>query len=184
MKRFLLAASMLMSMYGMCQTVPVFKQGTKMEYSIVTDQGEMSIAVKVDSLSPAFLRLKWSSGQIGTGTWEITSKSLQSATAARWSQLEPDATVTLPENECLIIVSKAQWASIQSGKKMELDMVSYAVKKNPEESKLNGKSVNAIYLESADGTSKLWLVDNEAFPAILKIRGNKAGPDIELKTVE
>ncbi len=65
-----------------------------------------------------------------------------------------------------------------------MDMVNYTVKKNPQPYKLNGKDIEVIYLENEDATSKLLILNNSSFPAIVKISGNKAGADAELKSVE
>jgi len=185
MKRLLAASFLLFSFYGFAQNnVPVIKQGSKLNYSITTENGSIQILVKIDSLSPSYLKLRWSAPEVGTGIWEIKAKSLESANTGRWSKLEPDANITLPDNEIVVLFSKAQWASIQKDKKTEFDMVQYTVKKNPQPSKLNDKDVDVVYLENEDATSKLWILNSPSFPAIIKISGNKAGPDAELKSVE
>jgi hypothetical protein len=185
MKIALLTIFSLLSVYGFSQTsTPLFKKGTKLKYDIVTNEGTLPLTVSVDSLSPSFIKYKWTAPNIGSGTWLVKEKSLESANSGRWSQLEPDAEVTLPDDQSVGMLSKAQWKSIQQDKKLMLDMVNYTLKKLIEPSKLNNKEVDALYLESDNASSKIWILNNSTYPAILKLSGNSAGPDIELKNVE
>ena len=181
MKQSLIVVFSLISFCSFSQTI---KQGSKLNYTISTDDGSIDLLIKIDSLSPSFVRFKWSSQNVGTGSWDLQSKSLETANTGRWSQLEPDKIITLPNDQSVVVISKAQWASIQKDKKTELDMVKYAVKKNPQPFKISGKEADVIYLENEDGTSKLWILNNPSFPAMVKISGNKFGADAELKTVD
>lgn len=82
--------------------------------------------------------------------------------------------------------SKAQWNTIQKDKKVVYDLVSYVVKSPSEQQrfKLGEKEVNSIFLEAANGSTRIWLLNNPTIPLILRIDGNQAGPDIVLQSVE
>jgi hypothetical protein len=186
MKNILVAAFILSSVYSFSQATsrPVIKQGAKLSYAIATDEGSLPLLIKLDSLTNSYVRFTWSTPNVGKGTWILRENTLEKATNGYWGQLEPDSEILLPENQSIVIFSKTQWTKIQKDKKTDFDGVTYALKTTPQPSKLNLKDVDALYLENENGTTKIWLLNNATFPAILKIEGNIAGPDVELKSVE
>jgi hypothetical protein len=183
---FALLSLSTITAFSQASALPVIKQGSRLSYAITTNDGILPLTVRLDSLTPAYIRFGWSAPNLGAGTWIIKEKSIEKATAGWWEELQADKEMLLPDNQSVVIFSRAQWEGIRKDKKTELDMVIYAVKTpGPQQKlKLNNKEVDALYLENDGGNSKLWILNNPSFPAILKIEGNTAGPDVELKSVE
>jgi hypothetical protein len=61
------------------------------------------------------------------------------------------------------------------------------VVKNPSDQqllKLNGKTLDAIMLETETGGHRLWVLNNSSFPFIVKIEGNPKGIDLDLTSID
>ena len=69
---------------------------------------------------------------------------------------------------------------------MTFDMKTYVLKTPSDKQlfKLGNQLVDALFLESDDSSSRIWLLNNPSFPVMLKIEGNVAGVDAELKSIE
>jgi hypothetical protein len=49
--------------------------------------------------------------------------------------------------------------------------------------KLNGKTIDALYIESESG-AKIWILNNASYPLILKMENNPNGVDAELTMIQ
>jgi hypothetical protein len=49
--------------------------------------------------------------------------------------------------------------------------------------KIRGSLIDALYLNAEAGT-KIWVLNDAAFPLILKIQGNPYGVDVELVDID
>jgi hypothetical protein len=165
---------------------PAIKQGSKLNYTATNQGQDTPVFITVDSLSPEFVKLGWNIEGLGNGGWVMKKKSLENATRGWWGEPVPGNDMELSEGENVLIFSKSQWDAIQKDKKVEYDMQTYSVKEPTEQQqlKLLGKVVDVIFLEGQNGSSRIWLLNNNAFPAIIKLEGNTMGPDISLLSVE
>jgi hypothetical protein len=86
----------------------------------------------------------------------------------------------------VVLFSRAQWDMLQKEKKINFDQQTFTVKTAAEQQqlKISGKPVDAWYLESANGSTKLWILNNAASPLMLKIEGNTLGADLTINSVE
>ena len=78
------------------------------------------------------------------------------------------------------------WNAISKDKKTEYDQQQYTVKQPSEQQilKLNGKALNVIMLESQNGSSRVWVLNNPQFPAVVKIEGNPMGIDLWVTSID
>jgi hypothetical protein len=92
----------------------------------------------------------------------------------------------MPNDQSIIILSRSLWNSIAKEKKFTLDDQQYTVKDQPGNAvfKLKDKPVNVIYAESANGSSRVWFLNNPSAPLLLKIEGNPMGIDVFVDGIE
>ncbi len=190
MKRSLgILGILLLSLCTMAQEkyAPVIKQGTKLHYFALANGQSIHFIASFDSVAADYVRLGWNIEGFGTGTWVMKKASLDGATAGHWGQPSPGTEEVLPDNESVIIFSKAQWQSLQKDQKFDFDNQTFTVKQASaaQQLKLQGKLVDAIFLENADATTHLWVLNNASFPILLKIEGNTGGHvDLEPLSIE
>jgi hypothetical protein len=188
MKKLLLLFGLMSALVSFSQDKysPDLKQGAKLNYVVFTDNQELPLMISVDSLASDFVKLGWNIEGLGNGGWIMKQKSLQSANRGWWSEPMAGTDQELADEQTVLLFSKASWDALQKDKKADYDMQSFAVSelKDDQQLKLNGKPVDVLLLQGENGSTRIWLLNNAAFPAILKIEGNTFGPDLELRSIE
>ena len=161
------------------------KKGSKLTYNISTSDRDIPFLIIVDSISPAFVRLKWQVEGHGDGSWSMKSKSLETGNRGAWEDPQVGTDTELPEEQTVLLLSNTGYNSLLTKGKTEYDQQSYTVKQPTEQQqiKLNGKVVETFYMESDNGNSRIWVLKNSSFPAILKIEGNPVGPNLFIQQI-
>jgi hypothetical protein len=184
MKAFLLFAAIILSVAGFSQSkyLPEVKSGTKMQYLANVNGQEIPVGFKIDSMTSDYLKVGWSVEGYGEGAWIMNKKSLQSGTGGVGENPEPGVEQVIPDDKIQLILSKDQWAALAKDKKVKHNGVDYNVvpAAGDNEFKLGDKVVDVIYLETADKSGKMWVMNNAAFPLLIKSLGNITGPDLTL----
>src|SRR6266849_2597197 len=89
---------------------PVIKQGTKLRYFVLTPDGQsLPFIASFDSLAADYIRLGWNIEGMGTGSWIMKKKSLESAMTGRWAEPVPNTNEELPDDQVILLFSKVQW---------------------------------------------------------------------------
>src|SRR5215471_19004417 len=183
-------ALILLSFISFSQTKysPVVKQGTKLHYFALTSDGQsVPFIASFDSVAADYIRIGWNIEGLGTGSWVMKKASLDNGVNGYWAQPVPDNAQELPDDQTVLLFSKAQWQSLQKNQKADFDQITFNVKQASaqQQLKVSGKVVDALFLESSTGNTHIWLLNNPAFPIILKIEGNTGGHvDLELLSIE
>jgi hypothetical protein len=188
MKKILTTLSLFLALFAAAQEkyAPTIRQGTKLTYQIFANGQTISSNFSFDSIATDYMRFGWSIDQLGTGSWIMKSKSINSATRGYWDQPSPGVQQELPGDQTVILFSKAQWASLQKDKKITADGQTFVLKEPTEQQqlKLAGKTVDALLLENQRGNSRIWVLNNPEFPILLKIEGNTLGVDLTVASIE
>ena len=178
MKKVLIAVLLGISTTAFSQALKhELKKGTSLTYAVIADGQEQSISISVDSMASGFIRFSWNIEGMGGGKWIIKKASLDKAERAYWDDLAPNTDVEIPDGQSIVMFSKSQWASIQKDKKLNFDQQTFTVKKatGPQLLKINGKEVDAIYLEGENGSTRLWIANSAKTPFLVKIEGKHNG---------
>lgn len=188
MKKIILGVCLLMagSAWAQDKYAPAIKQGTKLAYSAFLNGQTFPCTFSFDSVATGFLKMGWNVEGFGGGTWVMKNKSLESGLKGFWDQPSPGTEQVLADDQTAIVFSKAQWDQLQKEKKIDLDNQSFAVKTPSEQQqlKISGKPVDAFFVENAAGSTRIWILNNAAFPVMLKIEGNNLGADLTINSVE
>jgi len=189
MKRIFLALTIsvfTISIHAQENYTPDIRQGAKFRYSVSTGGQEIPLLISVDSVSPGYLKLGWNIEGMGNGGWVMKKNSLDKAVRGWWDEPSAGNDIDIADEQTVLVFSKAQWDAIGKDKKTDYDQQNYSVKTPSDQQKLvlNGKVLNVILLEGQNGSSRIWILNNPQFPAIVKIEGNTMGPDLTLVGIE
>ena len=166
--------------------VPSLKQGSVLNYTIFFNGQTYAAKFSLDSISNDYIKIGWNIDQLGNGAWAMKSKSINSGVRGFWGQPTAGMTEELPDDQIVLLFSKAQWASIQKDKKLTFDQQTYTQKQPSEQQqlKLTGKTVDALFFESDNGSTRIWILNSASYPVLLKIEGNTVGADLTVNSVE
>lgn len=188
MKKILLALCLFVAVTTFAQDkyMPVIKQGTKLSYSAMYNGQTFPCTFSIDSVATGYVKVGWTVEGFGSGTWVMKSKSLESGSRGYWDQPSPGTQQDMTDDQTVLLFSKAQWDMLQKEKKVNFDQQTFTVKTPAEQQqlKISGKPVDAYYLESANGATRIWILNNAASPVLLKIEGNTLGADLTINSVE
>lgn len=187
MKKILFAFGLLAAVCASAQDkyiLPI-KQGSTLSYNILVNGQTITSIFSLDSISSDFVKVGWNIDQLGTGSWVMKTKSINEATRGYWGQPAAGVQEDLPGDQSVLFFSKVQWGSLQKDKKLVFDGHTFTVKQASEKQqvKLGDNIVDAILLETQNGATRIWILNNPSFPILVKIEGNPAGPDLTLETV-
>jgi hypothetical protein len=167
-------------------TVPAIHQGSRLNYIVYTNGDEVPLTVTFDSVSTDYLKLGWMVEGFGAGGWIMKKPSLDKGNRNAWEQPAAGMDTELPDDQVMLVLSKASWAALQSEKKAEIDQQVFTVATpvSGQEFAIDGKPVDALFIQNETSGAKMWFLKQAALPVLLKIQGNPAGYDFELRSVE
>ncbi|WP_276479522.1 hypothetical protein [Paraflavitalea pollutisoli] len=186
MKKMLLAFCVLSSacLFAQDKVNPVIKKGARLSYTLLTSGQNIPFTAVIDSLSSEYVRIGWTIEGMGTGGWVMKKKSLESAKNGYWTQPTAGTDEELGEETAVLLISKQQWNMLQQDKKFFYNDATFTVKADQPGLKVGGKNIDAILVEGPGGSTRLWILNNPAFPALVKVEGNPHGVDLELNTID
>jgi hypothetical protein len=188
MKKILLAVILLFSLISLqaqLQNIPA-KQGLEMEYTIFPMGQVFPCTLRLDSLTAGYLSIAWKNSSGRGGKYIMTRASLDSATTAFWGPPQYGMDVTLDPEMTMLIFSKKLWNELKQNKKVNYDGTMYIQKEASGNNQLafDGKPADVIYLESENGQTRIWLLNNPDLPILLKVEKNPFGVDLQIERVK
>ncbi len=166
----LIAFAFSVNLYAQ-KILPELKNGSVLTCSAYVSGQEFPLLLTIKSTTGP-VSIAWAVDGYGEGTFEMTTKALESATKlAAVSQPALGAT-KLSDEETFAIVSKAAYKSFVDKKVLTYSGMNFKVK-SPDSNpmKLGGKEVDAAHVVSEDGKIELWILNNPNFPFILQSAG-------------
>jgi len=166
--------------------LPEIKKGVTLNYQVSVNGQLFPIQMRIDSLSSDYSRFNWSMQDGSGGNVINTKNSLETAIKGYWGELQNGSDMTMPNDQSILLLSRSLWNAIQKDKKFTLDDQQYTVKDQPGNAilKLKDKPLDVIYAESANGATKVWILNNPSAPLMLKIEGNPMGIDIFVDSIQ
>jgi hypothetical protein len=185
-KTMLIAALALTTITVKAQKfVPQIKNGTVLNYTANARAfGQTLPAVLTVAEVNAPVRVKWAIPGLGAGTFEISAKAVQSGTKMALREPGYDEVTKLKDNETLAFISKDTFKSLVDNKTFELNGQTFKVSDEAPAYQLNGKDADIFYAVTANGKTKLWILNNPEFPIICKIEGAAQGIDLTLNSIQ
>ncbi len=126
--------------------------------------------------------LGWSIPGLGTGSYQMSAKGLESGTKMKLK--EPGYGVTkLKDDETLLVLSKSTFSDLTKNQAFELNNGKFTVKTDETVYKINDKDADVIHAVSANGKVDIWILNNADFPLVCKLTGF-GGFDIDLASIK
>lgn len=164
--------------------VPHIKDGTLMTYSVksrATGQ-TANINLTMISLTPP-VKIKWEIPFVGKGFFEMSAKSIQSATKTLAEEPEPDEVTTMKDDETLLILSKDTYNCMITNKTFKLNGHTFNVQTDTAAFKINKKDADVFYAVSTKGNREIWVLNNPDFPLICRSKHVTNLIDFELASI-
>lgn len=186
MNKLFLTLVLLYSIAGFAQDkiTPVIQKGSRLNYTLLTRGQAIPFTAVIDSMGADYVRIGWSIEGMGSGGWVMKRKSLETARNGYWSQPTAGTDEELGEEAAVLLISKQQWNSLQQDKKFVYNDATFTAKAEQTGLKIGGKIIDAILVEGPGGNTRLWILNNPTFPALVKVEGNPHGVDLDLNTIE
>ncbi|WP_448702840.1 hypothetical protein ACFGVR_10840 [Mucilaginibacter sp. AW1-3] len=187
MKKFvLLVIAFIVTHIAIAQnTTPKIGVGSIFNYNVLlTATGQqVQFALNIISLNDP-MKMKWTLPGIGTGSFIIPAKALESGTKMRLEEPAPDADTKFSDNETIMFISKAAFSDMVKTQEFTMNKVKFSVKPAATPFQLSGKDVDTFHAVSANGKVEIWVINNPDFPVICKFTGNPGGIDFTLNNVK
>jgi hypothetical protein len=190
MKKIFFAATVVMlSLTGFAQSAkvnPAINPGLTLEYEILAQGQSIPLIMKIASVNETELIFDYdmSNGAV-TGKFVNTKANLEKGVSLNWDQPVPGEERRLDETQTLAMVSRAFLKSIKTQKKGQYDGMDFALAAIPAGKEINigGKIYDVIYAESANSGTRMWILNNDLYPVLLRIEGTSAGIDMTIKDI-
>jgi hypothetical protein len=165
--------------------VPQIKNGTVINYSAHSRAfgQDIPLTLTLTSIS-APVQMKYSIPQLGTGTFEMSEKAMESGKKIALREPQMDGVTKLKDDETLAVLSKNTFNSLTTNKTFELNGQTFKVTEDTSAYKINDKEADVFYAETANGKTKLWILNNPGFPLICKLQGGPQGIDLSLNSIQ
>lgn len=163
---------------------PALAPGKKLNYTIAYGSMTIPLDILLEKLGDT-CRLQWEMPDGSKGWLLMKKKSIENGTQSYWSQPAANMETDMDDEETVLIFSKTFFKTLLNFKSAVYDGIAYHLKAYTDSNafQLGNKVVDAVYAESADGITKIWLLNSADFPLLLKIIGNKAGIDAILNSI-
>jgi hypothetical protein len=162
----------------------MIREGTVLQYRIYTPGISVNYTFTVDLINFSYCCVTWMSETGRIGQFIISEDGVTRVTTRYWWPLRPSIFITGNDHPVLCF-SKTLFKQLKQNRQVEFETVSYLLKEAPstEQIALNSKFSDALYAESGQG-SKIWVLNNEQFPAILKLKDNPLAVDVEITAIQ
>lgn len=165
--------------------VPQIGIGTTLNYNAeATNMGYKSpLTLKVISLNDP-MKFSWNIPALGTGSFLIPAKSLDSASKMIVRIPQSDQPLIYKDDESIMFISKNLLSKLIKDQAFTLNKTKFSVKPLETPYLINTKEADVIYVTSDNGKVKLWILNNPNFPLLVKMTGNPAGVDFDLASIK
>jgi hypothetical protein len=183
MKKLFILAILISYNYCASAQSQKIQQGTKLEYIVIPQGRSINASLVVDRFTADTVSLTWHIAY-RSGRRAMVKNSLENGKLGYWDPPFDGEDIVIDEDKLLLCISRYSFRELKENAKMEFDGQAFAVKQKSLLYKVNDKLLNAIYAESNNGATRLWILDDVSFPLILKLEGNPFNVDIELIEIQ
>ncbi|RYE36780.1 MAG: hypothetical protein EOP42_02095 [Sphingobacteriaceae bacterium] len=165
--------------------VPQIKAGTVLNYTAYHRAFGQDVPLTLTVLGIAApVQLKFFVPQLGSGVFEMSAKAIESGKKMAIKEPAMDGVTKLKDDETLAILSKNTFKNLTANKTFELNGQTFTVSADTTPFKINDKEADVFYAATANGKTKLWILNNPDFPLICKLTGGPQGIDLNLLSIK
>jgi hypothetical protein len=165
--------------------VPQIKNGTVLNYSAHSRAFGQDIPLTLTLASiTAPVQMKYSVPQLGNGVFEMSAKAMESGKKMAIKEPSTNSVTKLKDDETLAVLSKNTFTNLTTNKTFELNGQTFTVTADTTVYKINDKEADVFYAVTANGKTKLWILNNPDFPLVCKLQGGPQGIDLSLNSIQ
>lgn len=164
---------------------PELKTGTTIEYEINAQGQSFPMYLTIASIGEDGIVFDYNIAGSMTGKFINSRANLEKGVTMNWDQPAPGEERTLPDDQTIAMVSRTFFSELKKNKTAKYDGIDLTLKeiKKGEEIMSGDKMVDALYMESSDGATKYWVLNNDKYPVLLKVEGLPSGISLALKEI-
>jgi hypothetical protein len=164
---------------------PELKTGTTIEYEINAQGQTFPMYLTIASIGEDGIVFDYNIAGSMTGKFINSKANLEKGVTMNWDKPAPGEERKLPDDQTIAMVSRTFLAELKKNKTAKYDGIDLTQKeiKQGEEIMSGDKTVDAVYMESSDGATKYWVLNNEKYPILLKVEGLPSGISLVLKEI-
>jgi len=165
---------------------PELKVGTIIEYEVDAQGQTLPLLLKIASIGEDGLVYDYDIQNGMVGKFINSKLNLEKGNSLNWDQPVPGEERRLADNQTIAMLSRTFMKDLKQNKKASYDGMDLILKDVPKGSEIlsGGKEIDAVYAESADGGTGYWILNNDAFPLLLKLSGNPGGINLLCKDIK
>lgn len=164
---------------------PDLKVGTTFIYELNAQGQSFPMTLKISAIGDQGLIFDYDIAGQMIGKFTNSDANLNKGQSLNWDQPSPGEERKLPDDQTIAMMSRPFLADLKKNKSAKYDGVDLTLKpiKDGEQILAGGKEVDALYVESGDGVTKYWILNNEKYPVLLKVEGLPSGITMTLKEI-
>ncbi len=165
---------------------PELKVGTVLEYEVDAQGQTLPLLLKIASISEDGIVYDYDLQNGMVGKFVNSKLNLEKGVSLNWDQPVPGEERKLADNQTIAVLSRTFLKELKQNKKSFYDGIELLLKDVPKGSEIvaGGKEIDAVYAESTDGGTGYWILNNDAFPLLLKLTGNPGGINLAFKDIK
>ncbi len=159
------------------------KQGTILQLDASTQGQIYPMLLTVTSISDDELVFSYDIMGSMTGKFINSKANFEKGLRFNWDQPVSGEERKVPEDQTLLVISRTALKELKTNKKCTFNDQTLVLKDLAagQELSVSGKQIDIIYAESEDGSTKYWILNNDAYPILMKLTGNPIGIDLDVK---
>ena len=161
------------------------KAGTVLDYDVNVNGQLVPLTMKIFLPAEGGLGFDFDAGDV-YGKFINTKEGLENANITNCETPPAGEEKKLPPDQTIAVFLSSFFKELKQNKKAQYDGQSWAVKDVPAGSEFmleNKSKVDFVYIENEGAGTKFWILNNNDYPIMLKVEGNKKGPDLVLKAI-
>ena len=183
MKKIFLAAFFLMFVLiadAQSAKISEVKVGTTIQVEFYAQGQIYPMDLKVESLSADELVLAYDFMSSVMGKFINNKGNLEKGKRFNWDEPVNGEERKVPDEQTIMVVSRTAFKELKENKKSTYNDLVLVRKELPAGQELSsgGTQIDVIYAESENGNTKYWILNNDAYPLLLKLTGNPGGIDV------
>lgn len=159
------------------------KQGTIIQMDASTQGQIYPLVLTVTSISSDELVFSYDIMGSMTGKFINGKGNFEKGVRFNWDEPITGEERRVPDEQTLLVFSRTALKDLKTNKKCTFNDQALVVKdlQAGQELSIGGSQIDVVYAESEDGSTKYWILNNDAYPVLMKLTGNPGGIDIEVK---
>ena len=156
------------------------KQGTTVQVEFYAQGQIYPMVLKVATLSADELVFSYDFMGSVMGKFFNNKANLDKGQRFNWEEPVNGEERKVSDDQTLMVISRTAFKELKENKKSSYNKQVLLRKEIPEGQELSsgGTQIDVIYAESENGSTKYWILNNDAYPLLLKLSGNPGGIDV------